>query len=88
MNFREYFQSKDLKKTPNVGLHYEQKFTPDLLWSVAHTVLDFTNDDTEKVFEDKDIRESQIFGASSGPSWQVISPGMATYASPPSNLPR
>ncbi|MCX6751914.1 MAG: hypothetical protein NTZ87_00185 [Candidatus Nomurabacteria bacterium] len=42
MDFQEYFQNKNLKKTPSQGLHYEQKTTPDLLWCVSLVILDIT----------------------------------------------
>lgn len=61
MNFSEYFKNRDLKKSSNIGIHYEQKTTPDLLWCVSHTILDLTNEDRNKIFSDKDIRESAVF---------------------------
>ena len=64
MNFQEYFQTKNLRKTPKVGVHYEQKTTPDLLWCVAHVVLDITKDNRGKIFSDKeDVRKSPVFNA-------------------------
>lgn len=62
MNFYEYFQNKNLKKTSKVGLHYEQKTTPDLLWCVAQAVLDITKDNRDKIFSDKkDVQKSTVF---------------------------
>lgn len=61
MNFNEYFQSKNLIKTPNVGVHYEQKTTPDLLWCVSHVILDITKNDRALTFSDKDVRLSLVF---------------------------
>ncbi|MBI2482093.1 MAG: hypothetical protein HYV76_00800 [Candidatus Vogelbacteria bacterium] len=64
MNFQEYFQNKNLKKTPKVGIHFEQKTTPDLLWCVALVILDFIKEDKNIVFSDKEnIRKSPVFNA-------------------------
>lgn len=62
MNFAIYFKNRSLKKTPKVGIHFEQKTTPDLIWCVALVILDITKDDHEKSFSDKDeVRKSVIF---------------------------
>ncbi len=61
MDFKEYFRIKNLLKTPRVGVHYEQKTTPDLLWCVSHVILDITNNDRNLVFSDKDVRLSPVF---------------------------
>ncbi len=63
MDFQQYFQSKNLTKTPMEGVHYEQKITPDLLWCVAYVVSDLIKDDPEKIFTDSDVRESPIFNS-------------------------
>lgn len=63
MDFKEYFKSKDLTKTPREGIHYEQKTTPDLIWCVAHTISDITQENPNLVFSDKDIRESKVFSS-------------------------
>lgn len=63
MDFHEYFSEKNLIKTPRVGVHFEQKTTPDLLWCVAHVVLDLTKGDHERVFSDEDVRQSPIFNS-------------------------
>ncbi len=63
MDFHKYFETKSLTKTPRVGIHYEQKITPDLLWCVAHVILDLIKDNPDKIFTDKDIRESPIFNS-------------------------
>ncbi len=63
MDFNKYFETKSLTKTPRVGIHYEQKITPDLLWCVAHVILDITKDNPDKIFTDKDIRESPVFNS-------------------------
>ncbi len=59
----EYFRTKNLLKTPCVGIHYEQKITPDLIWCISHVILNLTKNDAEKIFTDTDIRESDIFNA-------------------------
>jgi len=61
MDFHEYFRTKSLAKTPRIGIHYEQKITPDLLWCVAHVVLDLTKENPDKIFTDNDVRESPVF---------------------------
>ncbi len=61
MDFDEYFRTKNLRKTPCVGVHFEQKITPDLIWCVAYVVLDLIQDDENKEFSDRDIRESSVF---------------------------
>lgn len=61
MNFEDYFQNRSLLKTPHLGVHYEQKTTPDLLWCVSHVILDVTKDDRNLVFSDKEIRLSPVF---------------------------
>ena len=61
MDFKTYFQSKDLRKNPKQGLHYEQKTTPDLLWCVSLVILDITNNERNLVFSDSDIRLSPVF---------------------------
>ena len=64
MNFQKYFQDKNLKKTPKVGIHFEQKTTPDLLWCVALVILDFIKRDKNIIFSDKEnIRKSSVFNA-------------------------
>jgi len=63
MDFAEYFNGRNLKKSSNKGIHYEQKTTPDLLWCVAHVILDITKNDRSRVFSDNDIRESDIFNS-------------------------
>jgi hypothetical protein len=63
MDFKEYFNTQNLTKTPGGGLHYEQKTTPDLIWCVAHVVSDITAGNKDMVFSDKDIRDSKIFNA-------------------------
>lgn len=61
MDFHRYFQAKSLTKTPNIGVHYEQKTTPDLLWCVSHVILDVTKNDRALIFSDKDVRLSPVF---------------------------
>lgn len=62
LDFREYFQNMNLAKPPRLGLHYEQKTTPDLLWCVAQAILDITKDDRNRIFSDAtDVRNSQLF---------------------------
>lgn len=62
MNFKEYFKNRNLKKVPKIGIHYEQKTTPDLLWCIAQVVLDISKGSRKKIFSDKeDVRKSQIF---------------------------
>jgi hypothetical protein len=61
MNFEEYFAHKDLRKTPKVGVHYEQKTTPDLLWCVSLVILDVTKNNAGRVFSDRDVRNSKVF---------------------------
>ena len=63
MDFKEYFRTKSLLKTPNMGVHYEQKITPDLIWCVSHVVLNLIGNDQSRVFTDKDIRESLVFNS-------------------------
>lgn len=63
MDFNQYFKTKDLTKTPRVGVHYEQKITPDLLWSVAHVVLDLIKDNPDLIFTDSDVRDSSVFNS-------------------------
>ncbi|MFA5080844.1 MAG: hypothetical protein WC472_04470 [Candidatus Paceibacterota bacterium] len=63
MDFKEYFKTKSLLKTPNIGVHYEQKITPDLIWCVSHVVLNLIGNDQSRVFTDKDIRESLVFNS-------------------------
>ena len=63
MDFNQYFRTKSLVKTPRVGVHYEQKTTPDLLWCVAHVILDLTKEDANRVFSDDDVRESSVFNS-------------------------
>jgi hypothetical protein len=79
MDFNEYFQSKDLTKTPKQGLHYEQKTTPDLIWCVSLVILDVTKDNKDLIFSDKEIRLSPLFDSLmqdyfSKPS-QALAPG-------------
>ena len=61
MDFKEYFSTKNLVKTPRSGVHYEQKTTPDLLWCVSHVILDITKNDHGLVFSDNDVRLSPVF---------------------------
>lgn len=61
MNFEDYFQNRSLLKTPHLGVHYEQKTTPDLLWAVALGILDVTKNDRAQEFTDNDIRESLVY---------------------------
>src|SRR3989338_1983120 len=63
MDFKEYFRTISLLKTPNTGVHYEQKITPDLIWCVSHVVLNLVENDQGRVFTDKDIRESLVFNS-------------------------
>src|SRR3989338_9763993 len=63
MDFNQYFRTKSLVKTPRVGVHYEQKTTPDLLWCVAHVILALTKEDANRVFSDDDVRESPMFNS-------------------------
>lgn len=63
MNFKKYFNIKNLTKTPCVGVHYEQKTTPDLLWCVSHVILDLIKGNPSKIFLDRDIRKSSIFNS-------------------------
>ena len=63
MDFNQYFRTKSLVKTPRVGVHYEQKTTPDLLWCVARVILDLTKEDSNRVFSDDDVRESPMFNS-------------------------
>ncbi len=63
MNFHEYFKTKNLTKIPHVGIHYEQKITPDLLWCVAHVVLYLVKGNPDKIFTDSDVRESLVFNS-------------------------
>ncbi len=64
MDFEEYFKNKNLKKIPHKGIHYEQKTTPDLIWCVAHVILDITKYDRAKVFSDTvDVRKSPLFNS-------------------------
>lgn len=63
MDFKEFYKDKDLKKDPGVGIHYEQKTTPDLLWCVAHVVSELVGDNLDMIFSDKDIRESETFNS-------------------------
>jgi hypothetical protein len=62
MDFAIFFKNKSLKKIPKVGIHFEQKTTPDLLWCVAQVILDITKNDHSYIFSDKeDVRKSPIF---------------------------
>lgn len=61
MDFVEYFRNKNLRKTPHVGVHYEQKTTPDLLWCISLVILDVTKDNRNLFFSDGDIRLSPVF---------------------------
>lgn len=63
MDFEQYFSDKDFRKTPRIGVHYEQKTTPDLLWCVAHVILDVTKNNRALIFSDKDIRQSPVFNS-------------------------
>lgn len=61
MDFRDYFSNLNLRKSDRIGIHFEQKTTPDLIWCVALVLLDLTKDDHNMVFGDRDIRASKIF---------------------------
>lgn len=61
MDFIEYFKNVDLVKIPMQGVHFEQKTTPDLLWCVAHVVLDLISENPLRIFSDKEVRSSPIF---------------------------
>lgn len=61
MDFAQYFKHKNLLKTPRVGVHFEQKITPDLFWCVAFVILDITKGDRELTFTDQDIRASSTY---------------------------
>ena len=61
MDFKEYFKNKNLTKTPRIGLHYEQKTTPDLLWCVSLVILDVIKGNKDVEFSDKEIRLSPLF---------------------------
>ena len=63
MDFKEYFITKSLVKTPHIGVHYEQKITPDLLWCVSYVIVSLIKDNPEKVFTDEDVRESPVFNS-------------------------
>ena len=64
MDFHEYFKNKNLKKIPKVGIHFEQKTTPDLLWCVALVILDFVKENKNTIFSDKEnVRKSPVFNA-------------------------
>lgn len=63
MDFKEYFQNRSLVKIPNTGIHFEQKITPDLIWCVSHVVLNLIENNTGKIFTDKDVRESELFNS-------------------------
>lgn len=63
MDFAEYFETKDLSKDHRLGIHYEQKTTPDLLWCASLVILDVTSNDETVSFTDNDIRSSPVFNA-------------------------
>lgn len=63
MDFKEYFGKTSLVKSPRVGIHYEQKITPDLIWCVSYVILDLIKDDSQKTFSDKDVRGSALFNS-------------------------
>lgn len=63
MDFEAYFQNKSLLKTPRQGVHFEQKTTPDLIWCVALVISELVADDPNRIFTDKDIRESETFNS-------------------------
>lgn len=58
-----YFQNKNLRKTPRQGLHFEQKTTPDLIWCVALVISGLIAEEPERIFSDKDIRGSETFNS-------------------------
>lgn len=61
MDFTNFFKNRSLKKVPKVGVHFEQKITPDLFWCVAFAILDLTKGDPEQSFTDQDIRASSTY---------------------------
>lgn len=61
MDFKEYFRNKSLVKNVRAGIYFEQKTTPDLLWCVTHVILNIIKNAPDRVFTDKEIRESDIF---------------------------
>lgn len=61
MDFKVYFNNKDLKKIPNKGIHFEQKTTPDLVWCVSHVILNLISKNENLEFTDKDVRNSEVF---------------------------
>lgn len=63
MDFEAYFNDKNLLKTPKRGVHYEQKTTPDLVWCVSLVISELIVEDPNRIFSDKDIRESKTFNS-------------------------
>jgi hypothetical protein len=63
MDFKEYFKTKNLVKTPRVRIHYEQKITPDLIWCVSYVILDLIKGNSKKAFTDEGIRDSSLFNS-------------------------
>ncbi len=61
MDFAKYIENRSLKKVPKVGVHFEQKITPDLFWCVAFVILDLTKSNHELIFTDQDIRTSSTY---------------------------
>lgn len=62
VNIKRYIESLDLTKTPEkLGVHFEQKITPDLLWCVAATIIGLTGRNINFEFGDKEIRTSPYF---------------------------
>jgi len=63
MDFKIYFEKKNLKKIPKKGIHYEQKTTPDLIWCIANVILNFAKENWGMVFSDENVRSSAIFNS-------------------------
>lgn len=62
MDFKTYIDSVDLRKNGRLGIHYEQKTTPDLIWCVALVLVDITKLNHDLVFNDRDdVRSSKLF---------------------------
>ncbi len=63
MDFNAYFRDISLLKTPREGIHFEQKTTPDLIWCVALVISELVATDANRIFSDRDIRESDTFNS-------------------------
>jgi hypothetical protein len=61
MDFKAYFQSRNLTKIPKVGIHFEQKTTPDLIWCVALVVSELIKANPNNTFTDQDVRSASLF---------------------------